>query len=416
MVLLVRVLISAASLLWLCTAADATITLQRLPGDSQMRILIVRGEFTSDDNVSAFITEALDYKPTVITFDSPGGSIETAMRFGRVIRRLGLSTLQIRAGQCASACTLAFMGGVVRFAEPGSIGVHQSFFPSTSGMGAHDAVSAVQAVTAGIISYMIEMGVDPGLLQLSLSIDSSDVRYLTTAEMRQYRVTTDGAPGGAFASAAPAVASPAPTIAPAVQPSPAPSVDTSRTIASIDDQQRLPNRLAIYKGLDFLGRDIGSASVADGAACAKECFSNRDCKAFTFNIHTRQGKGPNCFIKSSQGQLDGNSAAISGLLLAPLDPDPQTVYFGAIDPATSLYGDTDIPGFDLSRRPEATARTPFDCRMACINNGRCAAFTFVSKKKECWLKSQVGTPRTMAGAVTGAKLPMTYTPESIPLR
>ncbi|WP_234839700.1 hypothetical protein [Sinorhizobium meliloti] len=40
------------------------------------------------------------------------------------------------------------------------------------------------------MTYLIEMGVDPKLLQLSLSIPSSDIRYLTAGEMTQFGVTT----------------------------------------------------------------------------------------------------------------------------------------------------------------------------------------------------------------------------------
>ncbi|QND35659.1 hypothetical protein HB772_21695 (plasmid) [Sinorhizobium meliloti] len=40
------------------------------------------------------------------------------------------------------------------------------------------------------MTYLIEMGVDPKLLQLSLSIPSSDIRYLTAGEMMQFGVTT----------------------------------------------------------------------------------------------------------------------------------------------------------------------------------------------------------------------------------
>ncbi|RVN32132.1 hypothetical protein CN113_36720 [Sinorhizobium meliloti] len=38
------------------------------------------------------------------------------------------------------------------------------------------------------MTYLIEMGVDPKLLQLSLSIPSSDIRYLTAGEMTQFGV------------------------------------------------------------------------------------------------------------------------------------------------------------------------------------------------------------------------------------
>jgi hypothetical protein len=38
-----------------------------------------------------------------------------------------------------------------------------------------DAVSAVQQVTAEVIGYMSEMGVDPGRLQRFLSYDSDEI-------------------------------------------------------------------------------------------------------------------------------------------------------------------------------------------------------------------------------------------------
>ncbi|RWE17628.1 MAG: hypothetical protein EOS76_18390, partial [Mesorhizobium sp.] len=37
---------------------------------------------------------------------------------------------------------------------------------------------------------MIEMGVDPALLQLSLQYDSNDIRYLSMSEMVKYKVVT----------------------------------------------------------------------------------------------------------------------------------------------------------------------------------------------------------------------------------
>jgi hypothetical protein len=127
----------------------------------------------------------------IVTFDSNGGNILAAIAYGRVIRALGLSTFELRSAQCASACALAFMGGVVRKAEPGSIGVHQASF-SDGAINGQAATAAVQSMTALIMSYLIEMGVDPRLLQLSLSVPSSDMRYLTTQEMDDYKVTTGG--------------------------------------------------------------------------------------------------------------------------------------------------------------------------------------------------------------------------------
>ncbi|MNK97959.1 hypothetical protein D3C87_1183100 [compost metagenome] len=39
------------------------------------------------------------------------------------------------------------------------------------------------------MTYLVEMDVDPKLLQLSLSVPSNDMRYLTASEMQSYKVT-----------------------------------------------------------------------------------------------------------------------------------------------------------------------------------------------------------------------------------
>jgi hypothetical protein len=79
----------------------------------------------------------------------------------------------------------------MRFADPGAIGVHKSSFSNQGSLSAQEAVSAVQQITADVISYLLEMGVDPALLQLSLKYESDDIRYLSKSEMEQYRVTTN---------------------------------------------------------------------------------------------------------------------------------------------------------------------------------------------------------------------------------
>ena len=77
------------------------------------------------------------------------------------------------------------MGGTVRFAETGSIGVHKTSFADTSAISVDDAISYIQRQTAETISYMTEMGIDPSLLQLSLRYEKDDMRYLSKSEMQQ---------------------------------------------------------------------------------------------------------------------------------------------------------------------------------------------------------------------------------------
>ncbi|WP_223567966.1 hypothetical protein [Agrobacterium tumefaciens] len=129
---------TTVSMTWV-GAALADITLERVPIDNSSPVLLLKGEFTTSDHPDQLAREVAASGAKLITFNSNGGNVMTAMAYGRMIRSLGLSTLQLRSAECASACALAFVGGVNRQAEPGAIGVHQSSF-SPEGIGVHNGV------------------------------------------------------------------------------------------------------------------------------------------------------------------------------------------------------------------------------------------------------------------------------------
>ncbi|WFU49151.1 SH3 domain-containing protein [Sinorhizobium terangae] len=173
----------------------------------------VTGDFAYEEDLGAFVAVVRAHKAVAVVFNSPGGNVLKAMELGRLIRSEGLPTIQSRGSECSSACALAFLGGVQRFAQPGSIGVHRSSFSDTRGISVDDAVSHIQRLTADIMAYISEMGADPALLQLALQYDSADMRYLSLSEMAQFRVTTDSSLSAGLA-AKPAVTEPPPTTPP----------------------------------------------------------------------------------------------------------------------------------------------------------------------------------------------------------
>lgn len=210
-----------AALAW-TNVAFADVTLQRIEIENGSPVVLIKGEFGHLDNPDALSREVAASGARVVTFDSNGGNVLSAIAYGRAIRALGLSTFQLRATQCASACMLAFVGGATRQAEPGAIGVHQSSFSTESDLNGHEAVAAVQAITAQIMTYLIEMGVDPKLLQLSLSVPSDDMRYLTASEMQSYKVTSAnfGSQAGELSKAEPTpLAAPSTTTKVVAEPS-----------------------------------------------------------------------------------------------------------------------------------------------------------------------------------------------------
>jgi hypothetical protein len=61
-----------------------------------------------------------------VSLDSPGGSLFGGMQLGREIRRLGFDADLLPDQTCASACALAFLGGVLRtLVGDAKYGVHQ---------------------------------------------------------------------------------------------------------------------------------------------------------------------------------------------------------------------------------------------------------------------------------------------------
>ena len=159
------------------------------------------------------LVEAIDrHRPAAILFDSPGGNPVAAMQLGRIIRASGKATLQLRAYQCTSACSFAFVGGVQRYAEPGSIGVHRNSFTDDYGGDSHQAASDVQQITADLITYFKEMGVDPAILSVAYRYDRDDMRYLSGSEMAELGVTTAPEPvAGAEAPVGQVATTPTPT-------------------------------------------------------------------------------------------------------------------------------------------------------------------------------------------------------------
>ncbi|TCA18505.1 hypothetical protein E0H68_03455 [Rhizobium leguminosarum bv. viciae] len=284
-VVISRVLVLAIAVLNLFAGpSDAAITFERMTLPGEMRALVVIGEFEISDDPVAFAGEVAQFKPAFITFRSGGGNVVSAMKIGRMIRALGISTLQIRSAECASACALAFVGGVRRSAEAGAIGVHQASFSDDAALDSKTAVTAVQAMTAEIIGYLGEMGVSPQLLQLSLSVESSDMRYLTSSEMANWGVTTPGPVGGTVvADAPPAAPAQVPTTSPSEEADasskPAdPSQAASAFIAKYHDAWSLPNsqamtfmRQAYADSVDFYGKQVSISDVLQD----KKTFAER---------------------------------------------------------------------------------------------------------------------------------------------
>ncbi len=144
---------------------------------------------------------------SVVIFESPGGVAVEGMHVGRVIRGAGLATHLPRGVRCASACTYAFLGGMVRTADPGArYGVHmfslsgndqiiqlvQTSIRQRGAAGAADIIRELEEASAKLAAqlayYAIEMGVSLQLLEPNFTTSHTGITWLTAEQLRRFNV------------------------------------------------------------------------------------------------------------------------------------------------------------------------------------------------------------------------------------
>jgi hypothetical protein len=408
------------SLLSVSTASAASKTFGPFSvDDANPGVIALNGDI--DVNSGLNFRRALQAAPNakLVTLNSPGGNVQMGLLIADDIHQRKLATYIPKESKCFSACSFVFLAGDERKVD-GALGVHQISSDSPDLVGAQLAIS-------DIIEVLNRFGTPMDVMHIMFKTPPDDMHVFSQEEVAQYKLNRAAGSGTSTESAVDAPASIASVDAKTDQRTTRGDVPTETAIASVapeanqqaklstlEEFTRRPNRIAVYTGLDLFGDDISSIHVTDAGECAKSCLvMDGQCKAFTFNANPKIKRGPNCFLKSSAGRADGNSVAFSGRFLSGAESDPGAITLGTIDPTSALYDDIDLPGGDLSRRSERAAKTPLDCRLACIDEKRCVAFTYIRPKKECWLKGAVGTPTFGKGMVSGLKKLETFAPAKI---
>ncbi|RCW87584.1 hypothetical protein C7476_101350 [Phyllobacterium bourgognense] len=395
------------------------------------------GPFSVDDgrpdvialNGEIGVGAALDFRRVLqaapnaklFVLNSPGGTVAMALLIADDVHQRNLATFIPKGSSCYSACAYIFLAGNERQVD-GELGVHQ--ISNDDG----NLVSAQYSIS-DILDVLNRFNTPIEVLTVMFKTPPKDMHVFTSEEVARFHINRKPgaqAPADAVKTAEhefePDGAASSPTMPVVLAPASVPTQITpdglsgqaEAKLSAIEQYAKRPTRMAVYTGLDLFGDDISSVRTSDAAQCARSCLAmNGQCKAFTFNANPRVARGPNCFLKASEGTADGNAVAVSGKFLSSADPDPQQFSMGTIDPKLALFKDVDLPGGDLSRRPAQKNGTPQQCRLACVADNRCIAFTFIKRKSECWLKGAVGTPIYGQDMVTGVKKMQTFAPTSI---
>ncbi len=127
-------------------------------------------------------------------------------------------------------------------------------------------------------------------------------------------------------------------------------------------------------GYDAYGFDFNVLKGVSFANCRQACNSNPSCQAFTYTASNSW-----CFLKERATLLIKNSSAQSAY---------RATAAGQLRlSAMEIVAKSDIRGNDIARLKGVDF---LGCLSACEGEFQCRAFSYVRKRKDCWLKSANG--------------------------
>lgn len=193
-----------------CSAADCR------------RAVIAEGEITADApaQFAHFLRRELQTPGlhALVFLNSPGGNVESALQFGSLLHNAGaavvvgrpllmppskriakkqssgIGKLGVVPGQCASACVYSLMGAKKRVVPNGArLGVHRMsarmWAQDPAGGGSRtDRVFAGSPEIDALRTYVSRVGGSQDLISLAESVPPDQIRILSGAEVRKYRL------------------------------------------------------------------------------------------------------------------------------------------------------------------------------------------------------------------------------------
>src|SRR6266446_3575861 len=178
-----RLRFSIASILLATTPAlAATITLRPQTPDRPI-VVMVEGPLVAVDE-DQFAAKSAPLSSAFVAFSSDGGSLVAGLRIGEAIRRKGFFTIVPDGRRCASACALAWLGGIERFiGADARIGFHAAYDPAS------DRESGVGNAVVG--AYLTKVGLPYEAVIYITQTDPSEMTWLnmSDAAQRGIRVT-----------------------------------------------------------------------------------------------------------------------------------------------------------------------------------------------------------------------------------
>jgi ATP-dependent protease ClpP protease subunit len=160
---------------------------KQVPADEVQ--VFLQGYITAEDVYAAKMMESLVKKGrhriagNTVSLASSGGEVEAAMELGRLLRKLGVSTLVAPGEQCLSSCVFAFMGGDRRTVA-GRIGIHRPYFSSTREV--PDRRVYYRQLQKKLQEFIDELDFPLSLYEAVMAVPPESVSILAPAELKRF--------------------------------------------------------------------------------------------------------------------------------------------------------------------------------------------------------------------------------------
>jgi hypothetical protein len=171
-----RLCISIASILLVTTPAVAAVITVREQTPDRPSVVVVEGSLAAFDE-DQFAAKAASLSSAFVAFSSDGGSLVAGLRIGEAIRRKGFSTIVPDGRRCASACALAWLGGVERFiGTSGKISFHAAYDSASGESGVENAV---------VDAYLSKIGIPHEAVIYITQVAPNEMSWLNMSDAAQ---------------------------------------------------------------------------------------------------------------------------------------------------------------------------------------------------------------------------------------
>jgi hypothetical protein len=171
--------------LTLTTAKAAGIEVKHIENGSVLVVMDGDLEF-GDIEKFRTKTEALATAGATVKFRSNGGNLLAGIRIGSLIRTKKFATVVSEGTQCASACAIAWLGGIPRFVEEyASVGFHSAYIVKAAGPIESGPGNAILG------AYLNQLGLSEKAILYITHAGPTSIQWLKMEEAAEYGIVVE---------------------------------------------------------------------------------------------------------------------------------------------------------------------------------------------------------------------------------